>query len=137
MGNSLMEERQFRIILALLALTAVAVFTIGIVSVVTDNTAGERVSAHHIVQLVAMSLLPIAAIGLWWWRRWAFWMLGLATALALVAALPDGIFAAVWCSFLHLTTILLVAEQYYARQESEAENRSDGHDDGGRRGSRG
>ena len=115
-----MEERQFRIVLTVLALTAVAVLAVGIVSVSTDNMTG-RILVRDIFQLVGMGLLPVAAIGLWSWRPWGFWTLGLATAVALLGALPDGLSAAVWCSFPHLATILLVAEHHYARKEAEAE----------------
>lgn len=115
-----MEERQFRIVLTILALTAVAVLAVGIVSLSTDNMTGGRMLVRDIFQLVGMGLLPAAAIGLWSWRTRCFWTLGLATAVALLGALPDGLSAAVWCSFPHLATILLVAEQHYARKEAEA-----------------
>ncbi len=121
-----MEERQFQVILVCLALLAVLVLVVGIVSLSADNSAGQRMSAREIVQLVGVGLLPVAAIGLFGWRRWGFLVLGLATTVALVAALPDGLFAAVWFSFLHLTTILLIAEQYYTRKEKEAEEQSAG-----------
>ena len=116
-----MEERQFRIVLTVLALVAVAVLAVGIVSVSTDSLSAERTSVRDILKIIGMGLLPIAAIGLWSWRPWGFGALGLATAVALLSALPDGLHIAIWNSFPHLTTILLVVEHHYARNEAEDE----------------
>jgi hypothetical protein len=122
-----MEARQFRIILAILSLVSVAVLAVGIFSSVASDNPDERIGARNIAYYISFGLLPVAAIGLWNWWRWGFWMLGLAAAMALVSALPDGLFAAVWCSFLHVTVILLVAEQYFARKETEEELSADEH----------
>ena len=122
-----MEVRQFRMVLAILSLVAVAVLAVAVFSVVAAENPIEQVRARSIVYCIGFGLLPVAAIGLWEWRRWGFWMLGLATVMASLSALPDGLFAAVWCSFLHVTTILLVTEQHFARKEEQEARDAEEH----------
>lgn len=121
-----MEERQFRVILSLLALVAVLVVVTRILSLVMSEATGGGNLAGTAVQIVGFCLLPVAAMGLWSWRPWGFWTLGLATAVVLAAAVTEGLLAAIWLSMLHLTTILLVAEHYFARKEAEVEEEPTG-----------
>lgn len=120
-----MEDRQYQIILSVLALAGVLVVAVGIASIATSDWTESGNLAAQAVQLVGYCLLPVAAIGLWWWRQWGFWTLGVATAVTVAATLPEGLTSAIWRSFLHLTTILLIAEHYFARKEGEPEQESD------------
>jgi hypothetical protein len=114
-----MEEGFYRILLTILAGVAVLVAGAITLSLVLADPAGAAVSARDIARLVGYGLVPVAAIGLWSWRRWGFWMLGLATLTTFVADFPEGVFAAFWRAFLHLTMILLTVEQHYARKIPE------------------
>lgn len=121
-----MEEQYFRIWLAVLAGIAVVVLGALAVSLALADPSGPEATARDYVRLAGYGLLAISAIGLWSWRNWGFWLLGLATLVTMGADIPDGLFAAFWRAFLHLTMILLTVEQYYARtmpdeDEEEAE----------------
>jgi hypothetical protein len=121
-----LEENYYRIWLAILA--TVALLVLGALAISLSLPNPERpagVSAFDIGRLAGYGLLAVAAIGLWSWRSWGFWTLGLATLLTFGADVPNGIFSAFWRSFLHLTMILLTVEQHFARKipddEEEAE----------------
>jgi len=120
------EERQFRVILSLLALVAVLVIVAKVASLAVSEAFGTGNLTGPTVQIVGFGLLPIAAIGLWGWQTWGFWTLGLSTAATVVAVIPEGLQAAIWLSMLHLTTILLVTEHYFARKETEVEEEPTG-----------
>ena len=121
-----MEERQFRVVLSLLALVAVLVIATRIASLTMSEPNGGDNLSGTAVQIVGFCLLAVAATGLSGWRTWGFWTLGLATAVTLAAAVTEGLLAAIWLSMLHLTTILLVTEHYFARKETEMEEEPTG-----------
>jgi hypothetical protein len=113
------EERTYRILLVILVgLVLLNLATIGFGlfrEAGGENPAGVFVA----LRFIGYGLLPVAAAGLWFWRTWGFWLLGLSTLLTLAADLPEGLFAAFWRSFPHLTTIALTVEQYLTRKEAK------------------
>jgi hypothetical protein len=115
-----LEENFYRIWLAVLASVAIVVIgALAISSSLPDPQQPAGFSARDIVRMVGYGLLAVAAIGLWSWKSWGFWTLGLATLLTFGSDVPSGLFAAFWRSFLHLTMILFTVEQYYTRKEEE------------------
>jgi hypothetical protein len=116
-----MDERLYRIFLASLAGLAVVMFVVGVVSLAIAPA--DSLPAREIVKLIGIGLLPVAAGGLWWWQRWGFWALGLATLVVLGAGIPDGLFAALWRSILHFTMILCTVEQYVSRYRPDDKGR--------------
>lgn len=117
-----MEENYYRIWLAILATVAILVLGgLAIASSLPNPQQPAGFSARDIIRLVGYGLLAVAAIGLWSWHTWGFWMLGLATLLTFGSDVPSGLFAAFWRSFLHLTMILLTIEQYYTRKAEDEE----------------
>jgi hypothetical protein len=115
-----LEENFYRIWLAVLASVAIVVIgALAISSSLPDPQQPAGFSARDIVRMVGYGLLAVAAIGLWSWKSWGFWTLGLATLLTFGSDVPSGLFAAFWRSFLLLTMILFTVEQYYTRKEEE------------------
>lgn len=114
-----MEERTYRILLAIMAaIAAVALVVVAVRLTTSDESQAAWRSAG---QIAGFLLLPIAIGGLWEWRTWGFWTLGAATAIGLVAYLPDGLFAGFWGTFLHFTAILMTVEQYLTRKQEAEE----------------
>jgi hypothetical protein len=116
-----MEERHYRMLLAILGGIAAMVLVVRIGELTAADAEGAKLGWTSGGRIVGLVLLLVAIAGLWSWRNWGFWLLGLATLVALAAAIPDGLFAAFWRSFLHLTTILLTTEQYFTRKQEAEE----------------
>jgi hypothetical protein len=122
-----MEERHYRILLAIIGGIAAVAMIVRIVGLASADP-GTVAATRDIGRIAGLALLLVAIIGLWSWRTWGFWLLGLGFVVAFAAATPEGIFAAFWRSFLHLTTILLTVEQYLTRkQEAEEANSKPDH----------
>jgi hypothetical protein len=116
-----MEQRHYRILLAIIAGIAAVVLVVRIGELAIADVDGAKLGWSTGGRIIGWLLLLVAIAGLWSWRTWGFWLLGLATLVALVAAIPDGPFAAFWRTFLHLTTILLTTEQYFTRKQEAEE----------------
>ena len=95
-----MEERHYRILLAIIGGIAAVVLVVRIGELAIADADGAKLGWTTGGRIVGLALLPVAIAGLWSWRTWGFWLLGLATLVALVAAIPDGLFAAFWRTFL-------------------------------------
>src|SRR5687768_3883672 len=106
-----MEERTYRILLVVL--TGLVILNLATIGFGLFRETGEEDTYDYqpIARLIGYGLLPVAMIGLWSWKPWAFWVLGLATVTTLAADLPEGLFAGFWRSFPHLTTIVMTVEQ--------------------------
>jgi hypothetical protein len=120
-----MEERTYRILLVVL--TGLVILNLATIGFGLFRETGEEDTYDYqpIARLIGYGLLPVAMIGLWSWKPWAFWVLGLATVTTLAADLPEGLFAGFWRSFPHLTTIVMTVEQYLTRkEEKEAEEQA-------------
>ena len=120
-----MEERTYRILL--LVLTGLVILNLVTIGLGWFREAGDEDTYAYqpIARLIGYGLLPVAVAGLWNWRPWAFWVLGLATLVTLAADLPEGMFAAFWRSFPHLTVIVMTVEQHLTRkEEKEAEEQA-------------
>ncbi len=116
-----MEERHYRILLAIIGGIAAVVLVVRIGELALADTDGAKLGWSTGGRIVGLLLLPLAICALWSWRTWGFWLLGLAALVAFAAAIPDGLFAAFWRTFLHLTTILLTTEQYFTRKQEAEE----------------
>ena len=116
-----MEERTYRILL--LILTGLVILNLVTIGLGWFREAGDEDAYAYqpIARLIGYGLLPVAVAGLWNFRAWAFWVLGLAAVVTLAADVPEGMFAAFWRSFPHLTVIVMTVEQYLTRKEEAAE----------------
>ena len=122
-----MDERIYRILLVAMAALQLAV--LGTVTVpLLDGTSESEPSLVRIaIRVIGYLLVPVAITGLWNWQRWGKVMLGVATAIAVVADLPDGLFATFWRLFPLVIIIGLTVEQHLSRAEAEEEAKAAEH----------
>lgn len=122
-----MDERIYRILLVVM--TALQLVILGTVSVplLMGTSESEPSLVRIAIRVIGYLLVPVAIMGLWNWQRWGQVMLGIALAIAVVADLPDGLFATFWRLLPLVIIIGLTVEQYLGRIEAEEEAKAAEH----------
>jgi hypothetical protein len=122
-----MDERIYRILLV--AMTALQLVILGTVTLPLFSGAGDSEPSlvRIAIRAVGYLLVPVAIVGLWNWERWGQVVLGIATAIAVAADLPDGLFATFWRLFPLVIIIGLTVEQHLGKAEEEEEAKAAEH----------
>jgi hypothetical protein len=122
-----MDERIYRILLVVMAALQLVILGTVTVPLLMGTSESEPSLVRIAIRVIGYLLVPVAILGLWNWQRWGQVMLGIALAIAVVADLPDGLFATFWRLLPLVIIIGLTVEQYLGRVEAEEEAKAAEH----------
>jgi hypothetical protein len=115
------DERVYRILLVCLTAVQLLILVTVTAPLLSGVTESEPSLVRIAIRTVGYLLVPVAVFGLWNWERWGRVTLGIATAIAVLADLPDGLFATFWRLLPLWIIIGLTVEQHLSRAEAEEE----------------